>query len=137
MTTSQVEVFFQDYVAAFVAQDIDRICALWGYPAFMTYDGQQRAFDPASFKDNAIRLCGFYADQGMTRAEKDMLELVQLTPTVAAVKTADRMYRRDGSLLASWTHAYLLSEAADGIRIVAAMPDDENRAWKKLASKPT
>ena len=132
MTAPQVNALFQDYIAAFVANDIDRICALWDYPAVLTWNGRQQVFESKAFRQNAVRLCRFYADQGMVRAEKDLLDLVPLTATVAAARTADRMYRADGSLLAAWQHAYLLSESPRGIRIVVAMPDDETRAWREL-----
>jgi hypothetical protein len=131
VTTSQVHTFFQDYVGAFVRQDIDQICFMWGYPAFMTFEGKQLTFDDEAFRNNAVRLCQFYAAQGMAYAEKDILALMQLTTTTAAVRTKDRMYKADGTILATWEHAYLLSETTHGMLIVAAMPDDENRAWRE------
>jgi hypothetical protein len=133
MTAPQLDAFFEEYVAAFVEQDVERLCAMWKYPAFMVYDGKQRVFDRAAFRDNAVRLCRFYADQGMARTEKDVIDIVPLTATTAAVRTNYRMYRVDETTLVEWTHAYLLSEASDEVSIVAAMPDDENRAWRSLA----
>jgi hypothetical protein len=132
MTAPQVNAFFQDYVAAFVAQDIDHICSMWTYPAFMVFDGRQRVFEPEPFRDNAVRLCRFYVAQGMSRATKELVDLVPLTVTTAAVTTLDTMYRTDDTTIARWRHAYLLSESADRLSIVAAMPDDENRAWREL-----
>jgi len=69
---------------------------MWGFPAFMTFEGKQLIFDDDAFRNNAVRLCQFYAAQGMAHAEKDVLELVQLTTTTAAVRTMDRMYRQMG-----------------------------------------
>ncbi|MSP76502.1 MAG: hypothetical protein EXR12_10230 [Rhodospirillaceae bacterium] len=134
MTAPQVHVFFQEYVEAFVEPDIDRICSMWGYPAFMAFGGRQLVFDSASFRTNVIRLCQFYATQGMARAEKDVVDLVQLTATTAAVRTVDRLYKANGTILAKWQHAYLLSETSRKISIVAALPDDENRAWRELGA---
>ncbi|MGE0424379.1 MAG: hypothetical protein AB7O88_19110 [Reyranellaceae bacterium] len=31
--------------------------------------------------------------------------------------------------MAAWEHVYLLVETADGVRIAAALPDNEIRAW--------
>jgi hypothetical protein len=132
MTATQVHTFFQEYVRAFVDHDIDRICSMWGYPAFMTFDGRQLVFDSEAFRHNAVRLCRFYTAQGMARAEKDVIDLVQLTATTAAVRTRDRLYKANGMMLTNWEHAYLLVEAPQEIRIAAAMPDDENRAWREL-----
>lgn len=132
MTVPQVNAFFQDYADAFVAQDIDRVCAMWSYPAMLVFDGRQLVFDPASFRDNAVRLCRLYAGRGMVRARKEVTDLVPLTATTAAVTTIDTMYRADETTLAHWKHAYLLSETAGRLSIVAAMPDDENRAWREL-----
>jgi len=134
MTTPQVDALFQKYVRAFVEQDIESICSMWKYPAYMVYDDKRLVFDRQSFKDNAVRLCRFYADQGMARADKDVVDVVRLTATTAAARTIDRMYRADGTVLAEWMHAYLLSEVAGAISIVAAMPDDETRAWRDLSA---
>jgi hypothetical protein len=102
---------------------------MWKHPAYMVFDDQRLVFDREAFKVNAVRLCRFYADKGMTRAAKEMPDVVPLTASTAAVRTHDRMQRADGTLLAEWTHAYLMSEVANEISIVAAIPDDENRAW--------
>lgn len=131
MTVPQVDAFFQDYVAAFTRRDIDRICAMWSYPAVMVFDGRQHVFDAAAFRDNAVRLCRFYSGQGMARAHKALVDLVPLTAGTAAATTDDTLYRADGTVLATWRHAYLLSEAGDRLTLVAAMPDDENRAWRE------
>jgi hypothetical protein len=40
MTTEQIDVFFKDYVRAFVDQDIAGIYSLWADPAFMVFDGR-------------------------------------------------------------------------------------------------
>jgi hypothetical protein len=131
MTTGQVQAFFSDYVQAFADQDIDRICSFWGYPAFMVFDGRQIVFDTGAFRTNAVRLCAFYAAQGMTHAEKDVIELVRLTDTTAAVRTRDMLYDANGELVAEWEHAYLLSDTSEGIKVAAAMPDGEVRAWRE------
>jgi len=137
MTVPQVRTFFDDYVAAFTDRDIYRICMMWAYPAFMAFEGRQLTFDAPSFKANVERLCHRYTERGMARAEKDVVDLVPLTATTAAVTTNDRVYREDGTLLATWKHAYLLNESDSRISIIAAMPDDENRAWREIdAQRP-
>jgi hypothetical protein len=131
MTAAQVDTFFKDYVRAFVDQDIDRICSFWGYPAFMVFEGRQAALSDKAFRSNAVRLCAFYAVQGVTRAEKEVIFLMRLTDTTTAVRTRDMLYDAGGKIIAEWEHAYLLSDTAEGIRVAAAMPDGEVRAWRE------
>jgi hypothetical protein len=130
MTAAQVHSLFKDYADAFSDRAIDRIAGLWSYPAFLSFEGRQVAFDRETFHDNLVRLCGFYAAQGVARAHKEVLEFHHLTATTASVRTADTLYDADGRLVAEWEHAYVLSETAEGIKVAAAMPDDELRAWR-------
>jgi hypothetical protein len=130
MTAAQVDAFFQDYAGAFSRRDVDRICQLWDYPAFMSYEGRQAALDRDAFRTNTEALCAFYDRQGLARAEKQVLELARLTATTASVRTEDRLYDAAGRLIAQWEHVYLLSETADGLRAAAALPDNELAAWR-------
>ncbi|MGE3647910.1 MAG: hypothetical protein AB7G10_06215 [Reyranellaceae bacterium] len=129
MTAAQVHGFFKDYAEAFSAGSIDRIEAAWSFPAFMCFGGRQSALDRDAFHANAVKLCAFYVAQGVVRAEKEVLELNRLTGTTASVRTADILRAVDGSIVAAWEHVYLLVETADGVRIAAALPDNEIRAW--------
>lgn len=131
MTAAQVHDFFKDYADAFSAGAIDRIQASWAFPAFMCFGGRQMVFDSAAFHANAVKLCAFYAAQGVARADKEVLELNRLTETTASVRTADTLRDADGGVVAEWEHVYLLVETADGIRVAAALPDNEVRAWRE------
>jgi hypothetical protein len=131
MTAAQVDAFFQGYAAAFSREDVDEICALWDYPASMSYEGRQAVLDKDQFRQNTFGVCAFCRARGLIRAEKQVLELARLTPTTASVRTEDRLYNAAGDLIAEWEHVYLLSETADGIRAVAALPDNELRAWRE------
>jgi hypothetical protein len=131
MTAVQVHDFFKGYVQAFVERDIDGICARWDYPAFLAAGGRQFALDREAFRRNLVRLCAFYDAQGLARAEKDVIGFVTLTETTAAVRTRDRVYDVSGALIVEWEHAYLMSDTADGLKVAAALPDDEHRAWRE------
>jgi len=131
MTAAQVDDFFQGYAEAFSREDVDEICALWDYPAFMSYEGRQAVLDKDQFRQNTFALCAFYRAQGLARAEKQVLDLARLTPTTASVRTEDRLYNAEGDLIAAWEHVYLLSQTAHGIKAVAALPDNELRAWRE------
>ena len=131
MTVRQIHDFFDGYVQAFARGDIDGICARWDYPALLVFEGRQISLDQEAFRRNAVRLCAFYAERGMARAEKDIIGFVPLTKTTAAVRTRDRLYDATGTLMAEWEHAYLMSDTASGIKAAVALPDDEHRAWRE------
>ena len=131
MTALQVHDFFEGYVQAFVDRDLDGICARWEYPAVLVSGGRQVALDREAFRRNLVRLCAFYDAQGLARAEKAVIGFVTLTETTAAVRTRDRVYDASGGLIVEWAHAYLMSDTADGLKVAAALPDDEHRAWRE------
>jgi len=134
MTAAQVDAFFQNYAAAFSREDVNEICALWDYPAFMSYDGRQAVLDRDQFRQNTVALCAFYRARDLARAEKQVLEIARLTPTTASVRTEDRLYNSGGALIADWEHVYLLSDTPNGIKAVVALPDNELRAWRDLGT---
>jgi hypothetical protein len=131
VTAAQVQTFFKDYADAFSARSVERIQALWSFPAFMCFGGRQMALDSEAFRANTVKLCAFYAAQGVARADKEVLELARLTETTASARTADILRDADGNVVAEWEHVYLLVETADGIRAAAALPDNEVRAWRE------
>jgi hypothetical protein len=131
MTAVQVHDFFRGYVEAFVGGDIDGICARWDYPALLVFEGRQVSLDREGFRRNAVRLCAFYAAQGLARAEKDVIGFVRLTETTAAVRTRDRLYDAAGMTIAKWEHAYLVSDTPAGLKAAVALPDGEHRAWRQ------
>ncbi len=131
VTAAQVHGFFKDYADAFSSGAIDRIQAAWSFPAFMCHGGKQTVLDSEAFRANAVKLCAFYAAQGVVRADKEILELSRLTETTASVRTADVLRDAGGGVVAEWEHVYLLVETADGIRVAAALPDNEMRAWRE------
>jgi hypothetical protein len=131
VTAAQVHDFFADYADAFSSRSVDRIQALWSFPAFMCFGGKQAVLDSDGFRANTVKLCAFYDAQGVVRAEKQVLELSRLTETTASVRTADILRGADDGVVAEWEHVYLLVETVDGIRIAAALPDNEVRAWRE------
>lgn len=130
MTAAQVHAFFEDYADAFSRRAVERIQAFWSFPAFLCSGDRQTAFDNDAFRANTVNLCAFYDSQGVARAEKQVLELSRLTETTVTVRTADTLRDANGRVVAEWEHVYLLVETADGIRLAAALPDNEIRAWK-------
>lgn len=130
MTAAQVQLLFSDYADAFSVRAIDRITESWTFPAFILFSGKQIGFDRQAFYDNATRLCAFYGAQGVVRAHKEIVALYHFTTTNASVKTADKLYDATDQLIAEWEHVYLLTETADGLKIAAAIADNEVCAWR-------
>lgn len=120
---------FDDYAAAFGRGDVDSVCAMWAYPAFVVARGRRSALDAEAFRANSEALVAFYRGQGVVRAEKRVLACEALFEGLRLVRTADRLSGADGREIAHWEHAYLVSDTADGPRLVAAMPDGELDAW--------
>jgi hypothetical protein len=131
VTAAQVHSFFKDYADAFSARSVERIQAMWSFPAFMCYGGLQAALDSEAFRANTAKLCAFYAAQGVVRADSDVLELSRLTETTASARVTYALRNAEAGVVAAWEHVYLLVETAQGIRIAAALPDNEVRAWRE------
>lgn len=131
MTAAQVGHLFKSYAEAFSSGDIDRIQEHWDFPAFMLFGGRQTVLDSEDFRANTAKLCAFYVAQGVVRADKEVLEISRLTATTASVRTADKLYDADERLVAEWEHVYLLSVTPGGIKVAAALPDNELRAWRE------
>jgi len=131
VTQAEVQALFDDYAAAFARADVARICGHWAYPAYFSARGKRAALDEAAFRANTETLCRFYAAQGVAAAAKSVLAVEELFTGLAFVRTADLLSGPDGETIAEWRHGYLLSETADGLRIVMAMPEQELDAWQR------
>ena len=131
MTRKTVEEFFDNYAAAFSRGDVDEISRLWMLPAFITTADRAVCFaDVNAFRKNTEALCGFYADQGLSRAKKTVLDFNPLSDAVAAITTRDELFDSSGAPITQWVHAYLVRETDAGIRTIAAVADNEMNAWE-------
>ena len=129
MTAAQVEDFFKRYADAFSRFDIDEICTMWAYPAYIAGRGKRASLTEDEFRANTAALCAFYDRQGMKKARKQVVELARLIGGTTAVRTADQVFDGEGSVIAAWEHVYVLSETTDGIKAITALPDEELDAW--------
>jgi len=129
MTVAQVATFFERYAQAFSRLDVDSICDLWAYPAFIAARGNRTSLSETEFRQNLRGVCAFYKAQGMASASARVVDLAQLTDSVASVRTAYELVDDDGATITKWVHAYLMSETSEGLRLVASLPDEEMAAW--------
>ena len=129
MTAMQIDNFFRGYAEAFSRFDVDAVCSAWAYPAFFAYRGERAALSEKEFRTNTEHLCKLYKAQGMAKSSKAVVEVARLTETTASVRTADKILDAAGETIIQWEHVYLLSDTADGIKVVCAFPDEELAAW--------
>ena len=129
MTEHDVKHFFDGYANAFSRSAAAEICEHWAYPAFFSARGQSASLNREDFEANTEALCGFYQSQGVARVEKTVVSFVPLTRTIASATVTYRLYDREDKKIAGWDHIYLLSETAEGIKAVVALPDQELDAW--------
>ena len=131
MTRESLDDFFTHYADAFSRGDVGEIGRLWKLPAFITTRDKSACFaDPEAFRRNTEAACAFYRGQGVARAKKCVLEIKLLGEGVAVVTTRDELFGGAGEEIARWEHAYLVRETADGLRAIAAVADNEVKAWK-------
>jgi hypothetical protein len=131
VTLKEVQILFDDYAEAFSSGDVDRVCSHWAYPAFFAARGRSAALSEDEFRKNTAALDDFYRAQGVARATKTVLCLDEQFPGLAFVRTADKLTGGDDTLVAEWEHGYLVSETVSGLKVVAAMPDQELDAWER------
>ena len=136
MVAALVDALFRDYGEAVSSGAIERVQEMWSFPAFMMFDGRQVVLDAAAFRENSIRLDAFYRGHGMVRIDFDVIELLCLTPTTASVRTIVRLFDEEDRIVTQWAHVHLLSDTEEGLKIAAALPDEEMRAWDALAMTP-
>ena len=131
MTRESLDEFFTHYADAFSRVDVEGIGRVWKLPAFITTrDRSSCLADPEAFRRNTEAACAFYRRQGVARAKKRVLEIKLVGEGVAVVTTLDELFDGAGEQIARWEHAYLVRETADGLRAVAAVADNEVKAWK-------
>ncbi|MDP9414027.1 MAG: hypothetical protein M3Q08_08020 [Pseudomonadota bacterium] len=131
MTLREVEALFHDYAAAFSSGDVDRVCSHWNYPAFFAARAKRAALSEDEFRKNTAALSDFYRNQGVVSATKAVLRVDEQFTGLAFVRTADKLTDSNGEIVAEWEHGYLVSETSEGLRVVAAMPDEELDAWQR------
>jgi hypothetical protein len=132
MSRAEAKQFFDRYAACFSRGDVDGVLAHWSLPAFISGSGgKSGAFlDAEAFRRNTHALCDFYARQGVSRAEKEILDVQSLYDGIAMVRTGDRLSDPEGNVVVEWEHVYLLRRESDGWRAFLAIADREQAAWQ-------
>lgn len=125
-----LDAWCQSYVAAFSAYDIPAIGAHWTFPAVILAGGAPVLLASRDkFDRNTDRLCTFYRAQGVTRAQRKLLEHFPMTQTAAAMRVADTMLDAKGGEIVSWQAAYTLTRTPEGWRACLADAGGEMAAW--------
>ncbi len=127
---SQLDAWCQSYVTAFSAYDVPAISAHWTFPATILVDGEPVALDSrARFDRNTEKLCVFYRQQGVARAERTLIGHMPMGEASAAIRVADRMIDTLGAEIVAWQAAYTLLRTPAGWRACLADAGGEMKAW--------
>lgn len=123
--------FFAAYADAFTRMEPSAVTSLWLFPALVSAAGRSAAFDhPDHFEANTAILMGFYARQGVVRVEKVLLGAMGPSADTAFAVTHDRLFDRNGAIVAEWRHGYLVRLVDMGWRAIGAVADGELEAWR-------
>lgn len=124
-----MERLFRSYSDAFARFDAAAISAHWAYPAYFCARGKRASLAEPEFRANVEALCAFYRAQGVKRVAATLRQVEWLSDSLALARTHYRLADGAGAPVAEWDHHYLVSATDDGLKLVAAMPDDELDAW--------
>jgi hypothetical protein len=129
---SDIALFFHAYASAFTSCDVEAIGDLWAYPAFLTAGERTATYpDGEAFNGNTEKLCEFYRAQGMHEAEKEVISIQELYPSIVQARTKDILRDKNGDVIAEWEHVYLLREYTDGWKAITAVADGEIAEWAR------
>lgn len=118
------------YVRAFEAYDAEAIAAHWTFPALTTQAGRSFTFKSAEhFAKNTGLLLGFYQAQSVTRVEREVMDILEMSPDAVSVTVQDKMLDAAGGQIVSWQAAYVMQRIEGTWRAVAAVADGEVAAW--------
>ncbi|MEM1151002.1 MAG: hypothetical protein AAGI03_10635 [Pseudomonadota bacterium] len=127
---TDLDAWCQSYVAAFSDYDIRAISAHWCFPAVILAGGAPVLLGAREkFDRNTERLCAFYRDQGVTRAERSLIKHLPMTAHTAAIIVKDTLLDEAGGKIVSWDAAYTLTLTPDGWRACLADAGGEMAAW--------
>lgn len=122
---TEVQHFFDDFVAAFSAFSGPRIAERYGVP-YVAVDAQGtwRRFESADKTgDYFQQVVTQYHGQGCRSCRYRDLEVLALGPSGALATVTWELLREDGSVLSSWRESYTLVRGADGPLSIAASAD--------------
>ena len=130
----EVEQFFVAYVDAFAREDPLALSELWDPVGLFPAPNGNFSMDREAFREHCAKLMGFYRDQGVRKAEGELLSAAELFPNVAEARMAYRMLGDEGDLIAAWEHVYILRKT-DRWRVSLTIADDEMAAWSKRGAQ--
>lgn len=130
------------YIEAFNAADAGKITAHWSFPALIYQAGGRMVFDKAEkFTRSTQALLDFYEREGAARAERELVDCLEMGPDGLAITVSDRMLAATGEEIVAWRAAYLLQNIAGNWMASAAFAEGEMAAWAArgtpLGAKPS
>ncbi|MEO1662286.1 MAG: hypothetical protein AAFR51_14945 [Pseudomonadota bacterium] len=127
---TELEAWCRSYVTAFATYNAEAIAAHWTFPALTTQKGQSFAFKSVDhFATNTSRLLGFYKQQRVDKAVRNVIDLLPMSDDAVAMTVRDEMRDPEGGLIVAWTAAYVMQRVDGAWKAVAAVADGEVTAW--------
>ena len=129
---TEVVAWCASYVAAFNANDAERISAHWHFPALIIHNGQNFIFKTSDhFTKNTTKLLDFYKRQEVTEVRRKLNSFMVMSDGFVSITVDDVMLDAAENVIVSWRAAYVLCRNDAGWRAVSAVADGEGQAWEK------
>ncbi|MEM6412008.1 MAG: hypothetical protein AAF683_10785 [Pseudomonadota bacterium] len=120
----------RSYVQAFESFDADAIGRHWSFPALIFSSGRQITFTEASgFNRNTSQLIEFYKRQNVSRVNRLIDSVFQISAVTAAMRVNDQMYSGDNEFITGWSSGYVLKQDGVHWRAIWADASGEVEAW--------
>jgi len=129
---TEVVAWCASYVAAFNANDAERITAHWHFPALIIHNGQNFIFKTSDhFTKNTIKLLDFYKRQEVVEVRRKLNSFMVMSDGVVSITVDDVMLDAAEQVLVSWGAAYVLHRNEASWRAIAAVAEGEGEAWER------
>ena len=137
MMTNWVELFFQDYAAAFRSQSRDRLLAKFCLPlTFLTKSGPVVLLDEAQLAANLDALMHRYEQIEAVDWKYTIRDVLAIGSGIHLVEIEWRFFKADNELLYSCDTSYFLAgEAKPGAKVMALIAHNENEAYEQALKR--
>ena len=137
MMTNWVELFFQDYAAAFRSQSRDRLLAKFCLPlTFLTGSGPVVLHDEARLAANLDALMRRYEQIEAVDWKYTIKDVRAIGSGIHLVEVEWRFFNADNELLYTCDTSYFLAgEAKTGAKVMAIIAHNENEEYEKALNR--
>ena len=121
----------KSYVTAFSTYDSPAIARHWSFPSLIVAGQRNLTFRSADdFNKNTEGLLRFYRKVGIARANRKLVDVLQMGQGTASITVIDEMVDAGGAQIVTWQAAYVLRNYKGVWLAVMANADGETAAWE-------